>query len=340
MSEHKPSMRDIARAVGTSAVTVSKALAGKSGMSDALREKILKTAEAMGYVYGGEGIPGKPHLDIGILVPERYFAPDSFYNEMYRVLVRQLTEKGHFGLLELLSTETEEALTQPNLVSSGHADGMIILGEPTKAYYRMLTKSGVPMVFLDFYDERGTADAVVGDNTYGTYRLTNHLIHEGHTKIGFVGNRLATASIMDRYLGYYRAMLTNELEIREDWILQDRGVTGGLVMPELPEDMPTAFVCNCDLTARMMMEALRAAGYRVPEDVSVTGFDDYPPGNESETGLSTFRIDTEGMVSLAVKAVIERCAGSDRHPGRTVVGGEPVYRESDVPLRTGEWFTE
>lgn len=331
MSEHKPSMRDIARAVGTSAVTVSKALAGRSGMSDMLREKILRTAEEMGYVYNREGIPGKPHLDIGILIPERYFEAESFYSEMYRQLVLQLTEKGHFGLLEILSTESETAMTLPNLISSGRADGMIVLGEPLKAYYRMLAQSGIPTVFLDFYDERGNADAVVGDNTYGTYRLTSYLIRRGHTRIGFVGNRLATASIMDRYLGFYRAMLTHELEIREDWILPDREMTGGLIPPDLPEEMPTAFVCNCDLTARMMVEMLRKAGYRVPEDVSVTGFDDYPPGNETEMGLSTFRIDTEGMVSLAVKAVTERCGGSGRPFGRTVVGGQPVYRDSDAP---------
>ena len=331
MSEHKPSMRDIARAVGTSAVTVSKALAGRSGMSDMLREKILRTAEEMGYVYNREGIPGKPHLDIGILIPERYFEAESFYSEMYRQLVLQLTEKGHFGLLEILSTESETAMALPNLISSGRADGMIVLGEPVKAYYRMLAQSGIPTVFLDFYDERGNADAVVGDNTYGTYRLTSHLIRRGHTRIGFVGNRLATASIMDRYLGFYRAMLTHELEIREDWILPDRELTGGLIPPDLPEEMPTAFVCNCDLTARMMVEVLQNAGYRVPEDVSVTGFDDYPPGNGTEMGLSTFRIDTEGMVSLAVKAVTERCGGSGRPFGRTVVGGQPVYRDSDAP---------
>ena len=333
MTEHKPSMRDIARAVGTSAVTVSKALAGKSGMSGALREKILKAAEEMGYVYGREGIPGKPHLDIGILVPERYFEADSFYSEMYRQLIRRLTEKGHFGLLEILDAGNEKALTPPNLVSSGRADGMIILGEPVKAYYRMLAQTGVPTVFLDFYDERGNTDAVVGDNTYGAYRLTSHLIHNGHKKIGFVGNRLATASIMDRYLGYYRAMLTHELEIREDWILPDRGLTGGLVLTDLPEEMPTAFVCNCDLTARMVVEQLQKAGYRVPEDVSVTGFDDYPPDNGTKPGLSTFRIDTEGMVSLAVKAVTERCGGSNRPFGRMVVGGQPVYRESEIPYR-------
>ena len=336
MAERKPSMRDIARAVGTSAVTVSKALAGKSGMSESLRGKILKAAEEMGYVYGGEGIPGKPHLDIGILVPERYFAADSFYSGMYRKLVKQLAAKGHFGLLEILDAQSEETLAVPNLVSSGRADGIIILGEPVKAYYRMMAKSGIPVVFLDFYDEQGNADAVVGDNTYGTYRLTSHLIRRGHTKIGFVGNRLATASIMDRYLGYYRAMLTHGLEIREDWVLDDRGLTGGLTAPALPVEMPTAFVCNCDLTARMFIGQLQAAGYRVPEDVSVTGFDDYPPGSGTDPALSTFRIDTEGMVRLAVKAVTERCGGSDRPFGRMVVGGQPVYRESDAPVSAGD----
>ena len=328
MPERKPSMRDIARAVGTSAVTVSKALAGKSGMSDALREKILKTAEKMGYIYGREGVPGKPHLDIGILVPGRYFESESFYSEMYRLLVTQLSEKGHFGLLEILSPESEESLALPNLVSSGRADGLIIIGEPARIYARMIAQSGVPTVFLDFYDEQGTADAVTGDNTYGSYRLTSHLIHKGHTRIGFVGNRLATASIMDRYLGYYRAMLTHDLPVREDWILPDRGLTGGLTPPMLPEEMPTAFVCNCDLTARMMIDLLQESGYRVPEDIAITGFDDYPPGGEGDMGLSTFRIDLEGMVRLAVKAIVERCAGSDRPFGRTVVGGQPVYRIS------------
>ena len=333
MTQRKPSMRDIARAVGTSAVTVSKALAGKNGMSDALREKILRTAKEMGYEYNREGIPGKPHLDIGILVPERFFEPGSFYSEMYRKLVKTLTYKGHFGLLEILDAESEASLALPGLVSSGRADGIILLGEPVKAYYRALAKAGIAVVFVDFYDEQGNADAVAGDNTYGTARLTSHLIREGHKKIGFVGNRLATASIMDRFLGYYRAMLASGLEVREDWILKDRELTGLLVPPELPQEMPTAFVCNSDLTARMMTEQLRQAGYRVPEDVSVTGFDDFPPARQDDIGLSTFRIDTEGMVSLAVKTVTERCAGSKRPFGRTVVGGQPVYRESDAPPR-------
>ena len=140
---------------------------------------------------------------------------------------------------------------------------------------------------------------------------------------------------MDRFLGYYRAMLVNDLQVREDWILPDRGLTGGLVKPQLPEELPTAFVCNCDMTARLVIDALREKGYRVPEDISVTGFDDYPPGGEGDIPLSTFRIDTDGMIGLAVavKTLLERCSGEQKPFGRFVVGGQPVYRNSESEIQ-------
>ncbi len=326
----KPTMRDIAKAVGTSAVTVSKALGGKSGMSEETRSQIIRTAERMGYAYPGGKRAGteKKHLDIGILIPERYFEAQSYYSEMYKQLVQKLTERGDFGVLEILTREQEAQLTLPNLMQKSRTDGIIILGEPDKNYYRMVAKQGIPLVFLDFYDEQANADAVVGDNTYGTYRLTSHLIRKGCRRIGFVGNRTATESIMDRYLGYYRAMLTHGLEVKPEWILPDRGEDGILCPPELPDELPEALVCNCDLTARMMTDLLREKGIRVPEEVAVTGFDDYPPGAPEDLPLSTFRIDTGAMVDLAAKMITERCAGSDKPFGRMVIGGQPVYRVS------------
>ena len=83
MAAKKTTMRDIARAVGTSAVTVSKAMAGKTGMSDELRLRILKKASEMGYEYphSAKTLP-REHLEIGILLPDKYFEPDSFYAEI------------------------------------------------------------------------------------------------------------------------------------------------------------------------------------------------------------------------------------------------------------------
>ena len=334
MPGKKPTMRDIAREVGTSAVTVSKAMAGKTGMSGELRMKILKKASEMGYEYphSARTLP-REHLEIGILIPDKYFEPDSFYAEIYKRLVKKLADLGHFGLLELLDPANEAALALPSLLTTKQVDGLVMLGEPSKAYYRKTAQAGTPTVFLDFYDEQANADAVAGDNTYGTYRLTSHLIRRGHRKIGFVGNIKATSSIMDRFLGYFRAMLTNDLRVRREWILPDREMTGGIIKPELPEELPTAFVCNCDMTARMMIDLLREKGYRVPEDISVTGFDDYPAGNEGDVPLSTFRIDTDSMIELAVKTLLERCAGSSKPFGRFVVGGQPVYRHSESEIQ-------
>jgi LacI family transcriptional regulator len=327
-------MRDIGREMGISAVTVSKAMSGKPGVSEKLREQILIKAGEMGYVFpAGKAAEAGRSLDIGILIPDRYFEPESYYALLYKKLVQALADLGHFGLLEILKAEDEAALNLPNLIRSGRADGIILLGEPGKEYYRKTARAGKPAVFLDFYDERGNADSVIGDNVYGAYRLTSHLIRQGHKRIGFVGNVRATSSIMDRYLGYCRAMLAHGYPMKNEWVLNDRPDTGLMKMKDmqdLPEDMPTAFVCNCDLTARTFIGKLREAGYRVPGDISVTGFDDYPPEGEGDIPLSTFRIDTDTMIRMAVKAIVARCNGSREPFGRMVVGGQPVYRETET----------
>ena len=328
----KPTMRDIAEAVGTSVVTVSNALTGKPGLSGELRREILKKAEEIGYRYPGEErIRTRDPLNVGIVIPEKYFGEESYYFALYRKLVTALSARGHFALLEVQEEDRIRRMELPNLLRSGRVDGLILLGEPGKAYYRMIAQQETPVVFLDFYDEQGNADSVVGDNTYGTYRLTSHLIRNGHTRIGFVGNRRTTSSIMDRYLGYYRAMLVNGLAIRDDWILADRNDEGILCDPELPEELPTAFVCNCDMTAGRLIDRLRERGIRVPEDLSVTGFDDFVRDPDRTPALSTFRVDTDSMAELAVKALAERCGGIRKPCGRIVVGGQPIYRESDGP---------
>ncbi len=332
MPEKKPTMRDIARELGTSAVTVSKAMAGKTGMSDDLRSKILQKATEMGYEYPSNrpAVP-REHLEIGIMIPDWYFSPDSFYAEIYKRLIRKLADLGHFGLLEILDRESERELRLPSLMTTKHVDGLILLGESSKAYYRKVAQSGLPVVLMDFYDEQANADAVVGDNAYGTYRLTSHLIRQGHREIGFVGNIKATSSIMDRFLGYFRAMLMNDLKVREEWILSDRTEDGEAQKPVLPDKLPAAFVCNCDLTARTMINLLQERGYNVPGDISVTGFDDYPQCGERDLPLSTFRVNTNGMIELAVKTLLERCNGEKKPFGRMIVSGQPVYRESEIP---------
>ena len=118
-------MRDIGRQLGVSAVTVSKALAGKSGVSEEMRQKIIRRASELGYVN-----PNAPQttptsgLDVGILIPENFFSVVSFYATFYKQLVQALTNAGHFGIMELVTHDMQTALTLPNLLRSRHVDAM------------------------------------------------------------------------------------------------------------------------------------------------------------------------------------------------------------------------
>lgn len=328
-------MRDIGRMMGVSAVTVSKALAGKSGVSEEMRRKIVRLAAEVGYVNpnASQARPARG-LDVGILVPDQFFSPDSFYAMFYKELVQALTDAGHFGILEMLTAETEAELTLPNLVRGRHVDALVLLGQPSAAYRRMIVRQATPVIFLDFYDSAVMADAVVGDGLCGAACLTEHLIAQGHRDIGFVGDVRATSSIMERYLGFASAMTYHGLTIRPECVVKDRDEHGNFQPLELPAKLPTAFVCNCDAVAAWVIEQLRQRGVRVPEDVSVTGYDDFLPGAPAIPALTTFRVDRRAMVQTTVRLITEHCSGVKNPIGRVVVGGQPVYRDSVTTVET------
>ena len=321
-------MRDLGRKLGVSAVTVSKALAGKSGVSEEVRQKIVRLAEETGYINPKQPAKG---LDVGILVPEAFFSGDNFYAMFYKQLLQALTEEAHFGILELITADMQRTMQLPNLLRSDKVDALILLGQPQEAYAGWLAGQAVPVVALDFHYPNLPMDAVVGDNITGAAEMTRHLIEQGHREIGFLGNVRATSSIMERYLGFASEMLRQGLTVRPECILDDRTDDNVVTAPDLPEKMPTAFVCNCDIVARFFIEQLRNAGLRVPEDVSVVSFDDFNnvPGS---LPLTPFRVDTAAMCRIAVQRVIDRFRGDGRPPCRIVVGGERILRDSVSPV--------
>ncbi len=321
-------MRDIGSELGVSAVTVSKALAGKAGVGKELRARIVAKAGELGYVNPSSAARENSSFDIGILVADRFFGGYTFYSHMYKLLVQRLTEAGHYGILEVLAEDSENSLRLPAMVRSSKVDAIVVLGQLDREYLKVLSQGPPPLVFLDFYDDFLQADAVVGDNVYGCKRLTGHLIKLGHRDIGFIGTRKATTSIMDRFLGYYNAMLSSDLPIRAECIINDRDEHGAFIPLALPDRLPTAFVCNCDVIALQLIDQLAETGVRVPEDVSVVGFDDYTINGSHTPALSTFRINQEDMAAAAVKLVVARCNGVPPQNGRVVIGGHPVYRDS------------
>lgn len=330
-------MRDIGAALGVSTVTISKALNGKEGVSDAVRERIIETARKMGYHYIAPTESASRGVLISIQAAERFFSAPSFYVDLYRALQRELNEAGMLGALEIVSDAEERNQTLPAAAALGRADGFVLLGQFHPDYVTAILDTGRPVVLLDFSLDGPDVDAVVSDGQSGCFQLTRYLIEHGHKSIGFVGNVHRTTSIMDRYSGYLRAMALANLPVREHWIIPDMlDDTHYLDDFPLPEPMPTALVCNNDMLAYRIIADLEKKGYRVPEDVSVTGFDNCAYGGAGARPITTYAVDQQRMAQETVRRLLTRMREGMEGPLRTSVGGWLVERDSVMDLHTGK----
>lgn len=329
-------LADIAKIMNVSTVTVSKALSDQKGVSEEMREKIKKLAQEMGYRSPSamKLSQARKSYNIGIIISERYFDQyESFYWQMYQQVATRAVSKECFSMFEILSLETEYQHELPKLLQEDKVDGLIIIGSLKESYLKLIEESiHVPMVCLDFYDRKHQCDAVITDNYYGMYKMTNYLFEMGHEDIAYVGTLLSTSSITDRYFGYSKALLEHGKKVREDWIIEDRDVDSGKREDDfvfrLPKEMPTAFVCNCDLTAGLLINALREKGYRVPEDISVTGFDNYIHPSVCDIGITTYEIDIKEMARKTINNLIKKMAGEHYKQGVSIVEGRLVFKES------------
>ena len=323
-------LEDIAKCIGVSNVTVSKALADKSGVSEEMRKKIKLLAKQMGYVpvSSQKTKVEKGTGNIGVIIPYRFVENNSsFYWALYQNLVTKLQAKGYYAILELIPSEDENNCELPKLLQDEKVDGLVMIGQACGAYSEFIWKnSTVPTMFLDFYDTHMEYDTIITDGFYGMYILTDYLIKMGHKEIAFVGTLLATSSITDRYFGYRKALLEHNIPFNEEWLISDRNIHGDDFQINLPEKLPTAFACNSDYTANVVINLLGERGLNVPEDVSVVGFDNYLHPNLSNLQLTTYEVPMEKMASLCVKTLLRKINQKEYIKGVQIITGEMIVK--------------
>lgn len=320
-------MADIAEKLNISVVSVSKALAGKPGVSEEMRAKVVALAKQMGYevkTYVESGSTG----NIGVLVSDRFFNENTFYSKLYRSLLFSSTDEGLNCMMEIVSDEAEKNAQMPAFVTSRKVDGLIFMGNLDLNYLRAVMASGLPCILLDFYIPGGTLDCVVSDNLEGGNALTKHLLAQGCREIGFVGSIWATSSIMSRYLGYQQALRMAGIIPREDWLLDDRDTSGLFIPIQLPQQMPQAFICSCDEVAYNLVELLHQKKIRVPEEVAVCGYDDFRFATLCQPQLTTYQVNVDLMAKMAVGRLAERIRQDENLGIRYTIPGKLVVRDS------------
>lgn len=330
----KIKLKDIADKLNVSVVTVSRALNDKDGVSDELKEKIKETAVDMGY-HGNpiaKAMKTGNSLNVGIVIPEYFFHEDnSFYFYYFKCILDTLKNHCYNGILYVASEKEISESVLPHFCYNKTVDGIILLGQISRNYIKLLQSTGIPIILSDFYENLKGIDAVAGDNFHSAYELTGYLVNMGHKRIGFVGSINATSSIHDRYLGYYKAVSEYGLEFEPSLVIEDRISNNQINQKfELPDKMPTAFVCNCDETAYQFIRYLQSIGKKVPEDYSVVCFNNTIYSKISIPSITAWETDIPSMAAITAENIIAKIDG--HYPGGTIyVKGKLVKKDSVIP---------
>ena len=326
-------MKDIAKELNVSVVAISKALNDKEGISDELKKKIKNKAAEMGYQNNNAKIyeANRPKM-IGVIIPKTFISSDinspSFYLDFFQKISEGLQERGYFTILYTLSMDSEKENILPRILQENMVEGMIFMAQAKKEYLQVIEKLDIPKICLDFYINNIDIDCVITDNFLGAYELTSELISNGHEEIGFIGTLGATSSINDRYLGYQKALLEKGCSVKNEYVIDDRNINNQYIEFELPQKMPTAFVCNNDKVAYDLIKKLKSKGIRIPEDVSVVGFDDANYSRLSDPKITTVRVNKDEMVKAAIDNLTGKIENKYEDVGNISIKGTMIKRDS------------
>jgi DNA-binding LacI/PurR family transcriptional regulator len=334
-----PTMADIAEHLGVSRQLVSIVMRDVPGASEETRKRVKAAAQELGFSahVGARSLRRTQSRDLGVI-----FAP-AHVNE-YEIVEAIYPAGAELGYDVVLSAQTATRGTRQAVEELlGHrCAALIVIGSDLHhGDMRKLTeRSPVPVVDVGYGRLNGFYDVVRSSGDRGISDMVDHLVRLGHREIAYVNPASMPPAVL-RQRGYVRAMNRHGLEadsiaISGDYTVggyfEEAGAAGARMLLERGA-LPTAVVVPNDGAAVGLLQALTRAGVRVPDDVSVTGFDDAPPARLSAVDLTTVRQDPRLMGRAAVEAAVRRIADVGLGPEETVVPTSLVVRTSTAPPR-------
>jgi len=286
-----PTIKDIAARAGISYATVSRALNGKYGVSQATREKVMALAEEMGYRPNAiaQGLVNRSTKTVGLIIPDitSPFFPrvalgveDTMMNAGFSVFLCNTNwdlEREKNALVQLCQKQVDGILLSTIAAHSNEIEDIV--------------SRQLPLVYLSSYPEGTEKSYVRLDNIKGADMAVSHLLSRGRRKIAFVGSSQEPHSLEDRLVGYRKALSRADLPVDDDYIIlgEFQEQSGYMLIRELLERgiVPDGVFAENDLIAMGVVQGALDSGYRVPEDMSVIGFDDIPIASHREIQLST-----------------------------------------------------
>lgn len=330
----KVKLSTIGESLGVSTATVSLALRDSPLVAEATRERVKAHALEMGYIYNRRAASLRTSKS-GILGVVVHDIMNPFYGEILRSIEMELDRSRQTFILSNHYDRVEKQRDFLETLMQLGADGVIMSPaiDTPKEDMDLLTKNGLPTVFIARSVPGVDLPVFRGDDKFGISLATNHLISLGHKRIAMIGGTDETSTGRDRYEGYVSAMRKAGLEVKDEWRIQGprtkaAGFEAASQFLALP-DRPTGAVCWNDLAAIGLMSGIARAGLRPGIDVSVTGYDDLEEASIATPALTTVWNGQPEVGRLAARALLDRIEGKHTPDGDlTLIKPELHLRQS------------
>ena len=331
----RPNIREVAAAAGVSISAASLALNGKPGVSATKRARVMQMVQELGYVRTAARAPTQTHV-LGVLMESLSIpaAHDRFYAEILAGIEDAAQRLGYRLLLHLYRRGVDP-IDDIRALMGRDIEGLIIAtgGDVTDELVARIAHGPTPLVLVENYVTDGV-HAVIADNVTAGLEVTNYLLDLGHRRIGALPGPLKYKTLIDRLRGHTIALLERGVQISTT--LQPVPATGQprkgyFQMQQLLAlgEPPTAVFAVSDKTAFGAMEAIKDAGLRIPDDISIAAIDDVSESQYASPPLTTYHVPKRALGEAAINTLHTLLRSPGAAPtAKIALTGHLVVRQS------------
>ncbi|MFB3162343.1 LacI family DNA-binding transcriptional regulator [Neobacillus sp. 179-J 1A1 HS] len=304
----KATENDIARMAGVSQTTVSRVLNNHPSVKASTRLKVMAAIKEMGFIPDpiARSMVTNKTGTIGLIVGD---IANPFYAETAKIIIRDARTKGYDVILSDTNDDSDNLQKEMKMLLNRRVDGILIASvNRWDSFAKELHQSGFPVILFNRKTDDLQMHSVNLDNGQGAQIAVKHLVDLGHRHISFISGPAKFSTFHERYQGFKKALKWYNLPLNQNMIFQ-----GNLTYEEIVyfikvalslEESPTSFFASTDHSAIFVMDAVARMGLKVPEEISIVGFDDIDISSNPYINLTTISQQKQKMASIALEKLL------------------------------------